>query len=325
VKGSLGIESPAILGHEVAGTVAVVGEGVSRIAAGDRVVATITPACGACSPCLRGRPTQCERVDQLRQRPRPKHTTPDGVQVASLGGIGAFAEAIVVREASLAKVPPDVPAEVACLLGCCVSTGVGAVVHGAQVRPDDTVAVIGCGGVGISVIQGARLAGARRIVAVDTTRDKLDLARHFGATDTVVSRSPSQTADDIRSLVDGGVTQAFEAVGRPETAHVAFECLAPTGTATVLGLMADGTRLSIPADQLVYGDRGIRGAYMGASRFLSDVDMLVDHYRDGRLDLDAMVTDVVAFADINEGLSKMAEPSTVRVVVDVTQAATSSG
>jgi alcohol dehydrogenase/S-(hydroxymethyl)glutathione dehydrogenase/alcohol dehydrogenase len=321
VKGALSIDTPAILGHEVVGTVAHVGQGVSRIGIGDRVVATVTPSCGVCTCCLQGRPTQCQHVDQLRHRPRPKHTTPNGAPVTSLGGIGAFAEAILVSEASLAPVPDDMPLEVACLLGCCVTTGVGAVVHGARVGPQDTVAVIGCGGVGIAAIQGARLVGARRVVADDTTQEKLELAKRFGATDTVLARSPSQTPDDIRALVPGGVTHAFEAVGRPETAQAAFRCLGPMGTATILGLMAEGTQLSIPADDLVYGDRAIKGAYMGANRFLSDVDIFVDHYRNNRLDLDSMVTGIIGFADINHGLTAMADPTTIRVVLDMTSEA----
>lgn len=321
VHGSLTIDTPAILGHEVAGVVERLGDGVSRFALGDRVVVTITPGCGRCDQCLRGRPTQCQRVDELRYRPQPKHTMLDGTPVRSLGGIGAFAEAVLVNEASLAKVDKAVPAAVACLLGCCVTTGVGAVVHGASVAPDDTVVVIGCGGVGISAIQGARLAGARRIVALDAVASKLEVARRFGATDVVlVGASQEVTVAELHRIVPGGVSHAFEAVGRTVTAELAFACLAPTGTATILGLMPEGSRLDISADELVYGDRGIRGAYMGANRFLSDVQMFTDHYLSGRLDLDGMVTEVVAFARINEGLKAMSGPDTVRVVVDMSRA-----
>jgi S-(hydroxymethyl)glutathione dehydrogenase/alcohol dehydrogenase len=317
VRGSLSIDLPVILGHEVCGVVEQVGTGVTRFAPGERVVATVTPACGMCDRCLSGRPTQCQRVDNVRSRPRPRHTTPTGAPVGSLGGVGAFATAILVTESSLAAVAEDVPPEVACLLGCCITTGVGAVVHGAKVGPTDTVAVIGCGGVGMSAIQGARLAGARRIVAIDAVPAKLDAAKRFGATDGIVASSLEETSAALHELVQGGVDHAFEAVGRTQTAELAFACLTTTGTATILGLMPEGSHLSIPADDLVYGDRAIRGAYMGANRFLSDVAMFVDHYRGGRLDLDPMVTRVVELTDINQGLDAMGDPDTVRIVVDM--------
>ena len=267
-----------------------------------------------------GRPSACAWTS-CAIRPRPKHTTLDGEPIGSLGGIGAFAEAVLVNETALGKVDKSVPPAVACLLGCCVTTGVGAVVHGAEVAPDQTVAVIGCGGVGVSAIQGARLAGARKIIAIDAVADKLDLARKFGATDVVLADpDKAVTVQELHQIVPGGVDHAFEAVGRTVTAELAFECLAPTGVATILGLMPEGSQLSISADALVYGDRGIRGAYMGANRFLSDVEMFTDHYNSGRLDLDAMVTKVLTFAQINEGLDAMADPDTVRVVLDMSRA-----
>ena len=316
LKGSLDISLPAVLGHEVAGIVERVGSGVTRIKTGDRVVATVTPSCGTCRNCISGRPTQCERVDSMRERRRSRLLSPDGSSVESLGGIGAFAEAFLVKEASVAVVGSDLPAHVACLLGCCVSTGVGAVIHGAKVGPEDTVAVIGCGGVGIAAIQGARLAGARRIIAIDAMPAKLELARNFGATDTVVSSPhPTETLTQVRSLLPQGVSHAIEAVGRSQTAELAFSLLSPGGTATILGLMPTGSELRIPADALVYGDRHLQGAYMGANRFLSDVDMFTDHYLNNRLDLDAMVTKQLPFEQINEGFEAMAEASTIRVVL----------
>lgn len=318
VDGSLAIATPAVLGHEVVGTVERVGAAVTRVAPGDRVVPTVTPACGGCAACLRGHPTQCGRVEQMRARPRPKLLTPDGDEVAVLGGIGAFAEAFVVAEGSLAVVSADVPPAPACLLGCCVTTGVGAVVHGARITPEDTVAVIGCGGVGIAAIQGARIAGARRIVAVDALAAKLDLARGFGATDAVhADPDPAITAQRVHELLPDGVSHAIEAVGRRQTAELAFALLAPAGTATILGLMPAGERLAVSADALVYGDRVLRGAYMGANRFLSDVEMFTDHYVAGRLDLDAMVTAQLPFDRINEGFAAMADPTTIRIVLDV--------
>lgn len=320
LRGSLEIATPAVLGHEIAGVVERVGDGVRRLRVGEQVVATVTPACGGCPRCVSGRQTLCERVGELRERDRPRLVDGGGDEVAALGAIGAFAEAVVVPEAALARVDDDVDAAIACLLGCCVSTGVGAVIHGSPVTPADTVAVIGCGGVGMAVVQGARISGARRIVAVDLHADKLALAEKLGATDVVQA-----TSDDVRTsvleLVPGGVTHAFEAVGRAETAELAFSLLAPGGVATVLGLMPAGTRIAVEAAALVEGDRGVRGAYMGANRFLADIPSLIDHLRAGRLDLDTMVTAVVGLDGIDEAFEAMRSPSSIRTVVDFREGA----
>jgi alcohol dehydrogenase/S-(hydroxymethyl)glutathione dehydrogenase/alcohol dehydrogenase len=256
----------------------------------------------------------------MRTRHRPKLLTPDGETVEALGGIGAFAEAFLVKEASVAAVGSSIPPHAACLLGCCISTGVGAAIHGANIGSEDTVAVIGCGGVGISAIQGAKLAGARRVVAIDSAPAKLDLARIFGATDTVLAEpDAATTATALKALIPGGVDHSIEAVGRSSTAELAFAILRPTGTATILGLMPAGEKLQIPADALVYGDRRIQGAYMGANRFLSDVGMFTDHYVAGRLLLEEMVTKRLPFDSINEGFQAMSEPSTIRVVLELLQ------
>lgn len=316
VNGALSITTPAVLGHEVAGVVQTVGAAVTNVAPGDRVVATITPSCGLCPACLRGRPTQCARVEQTRRRERPKLLTSQGDEVAVLGDLGGFAEAFLASERSLARIPPGLAPAVACLLGCCVSTGVGAALHGAKITAEDTVAVIGCGGVGIAAIQGARLAGARRIVAVDAAAAKLPIARRFGASDAVLADAdPATTLGRLRELLPGGCSHSIEAVGRAATAELAFDVLAPGGTATILGLMPEGESLSISADALVYGDRVLRGAYMGASRFLSDVEVYTDHYLAGRLDLDAMITAELPFARINDGFARMPDPGTIRIVL----------
>jgi S-(hydroxymethyl)glutathione dehydrogenase/alcohol dehydrogenase len=313
LTGSLGLSLPAVLGHEVAGVVEQCGRGVDRVAIGDRVVVTITPSCGQCPECVSGSPTRCSRVEQLRARTEPLLVDGAGEPVTSLGAIGAFAEAFVVPESALAVVDEDLPPAVAALLGCCVSTGVGAVVHGAGVGPSDTVAVVGCGGVGMAAIQGARLAGARKVIAIDIHEEKLALASRLGATHFV--QSTGDVRETVLALSPGGVTHAFEAVGRPATAELAFSLLAPGGVATILGLMPAGSRIDIDASSLVEGDRRIQGAYMGGNRFLADATSLTDHYRSGRLDLDSMITGVVALEGINEGFAAMASPSSIRTVV----------
>lgn len=321
VGGSLRIPVPAVLGHEVSGVVERVGSAVRRVAPGDRVVATISPACGQCTFCLRGRPTQCANLGSSRDRRRPKLMSNLGDPVGTLAGIGAFAGAFLVEESALATVPDDIPMDVACLLGCCVSAGAGSVLHGTSISPADTVVVIGCGGVGAAAVQAARLKGARRIVAVDLQQEKLDLARRFGATDVVrASTDPHLTERALRSLEPNGFAHAIEAVGRPHTAELAFRVLGACGTATILGLMPDGEQLVIPAADLVYGDRRLQGAYLGANRFLTDVDLYCSQYRLGRLDLQAMVTDVIPFDRINEAFVAMDDPGCVRVVLDVSGA-----
>ena len=314
LNGSLGIQTPAVLGHEVAGIVERCGPGVSRVGAGDWVVVTITPSCGQCAQCVSGHPTQCTRVSAMRERAVPLLVDEDGEPVTSLGAIGGFAEALVVPESALAIVDAGMPATVACLLGCCISTGVGAVIHGANVGPTDTVAVIGCGGVGMAAIQGARLSGARRIIAIDVHEDKLALARELGATDGVLS-SGDATRDAVLAIVPDGVTRAFEAVGRPATAELAFSLLAPGGVATILGLMPPGSTIRIDASDLIEGDRRLQGAYMGANRFLADVTALTDHYRSGRLDLESMITGTVTLEDIDAGFSAMTGPAAIRTVI----------
>lgn len=315
VDGALDIDLPAILGHEVVGVVERVGPDVSALSVGDRVVATVTPACGLCDRCLAGRPTQCSRSDQVRARSRPRVTDADDRPISLLGELGAFAEVFLSPVSALAKVPNTIPSASACLLGCCISTGAGAVLRGGRVDPTHTVAVVGCGGVGVAAIQAARLAGARQVVAVDTSAPKLSRAAEFGATDTVVA-SPeiSATLEALAAVAPRGIDRSFEAVGHPATAELAFRMLAPTGVATVLGLMPAGQRVSIPADDLIYGDRVLQGAYMGANRFLSDTSHFVAHYEAGRLDLDAMVTATYPFAEINEAIEAMNDPAAVRIV-----------
>lgn len=316
--GTQPIPLPAVLGHEVTGVVESVGSGVHRVGPGDHVVATITPNCGACGQCVAGFPTRCERVAQMRLRDKPLLVDELGGAVTSLGAIGGFAEAIVVLEAALAVVEDSLDPRVACLLGCCISTGVGAVLHGAPVGPSDTVAVIGCGGVGIAAIQAARMSGARRVVALDVHEDKLELARRFGATDVVLSAG-DHARDAVLALMPGGVTRVFEAVGRPETAELAFSLLRSGGVATILGLMPPGSRIAVDAAALIEGDRRLQGAYMGMNRFMADVGMLLDQHRAGRLDLGAMVTRVLPFADLNDGFRAMGSPDSIRTVITFQQ------
>lgn len=314
VNGTLPISLPAVLGHEVVGVIEAVGNPNASHRIGQRVVVTITPSCGSCAQCVAGESTQCERTSELRRRERPKLLDPEGHPVTSLGSIGAFAEAFIVSEAAAVPIDDSIPDLEACLLGCCVATGFGAVVHGARVSPLDSVAVIGCGGVGIAAIQAARISGARQIIAIDRFPEKLDRARSFGATDVVVS--DESLLENVRRLSHGGVNHSFEAVGSPVTASLAFEMLAPGGVATILGLEPPGSRITIDSELLIEGDRRLQGAYMGDNQLVRDVVSLAAHTRSGALRLDTMVTSRWSFAEINEGFEAMKSPDAIRSVIE---------
>jgi S-(hydroxymethyl)glutathione dehydrogenase / alcohol dehydrogenase len=307
---------PEVLGHEAAGVVEAVGANVTTVSVGDRVVTSMTMFCGSCSYCIRGRLTLCSQRDRLRARAEPALLNSAGVPVGAMAGIGAFCELMVIHRNGVVAVPDSIPLHVAALFGCAVLTGVGAVTRGAQVPVGATVAVIGCGGIGLAAIQGAQLAGASRIIAVDTSTEKLDAARRFGATDVVTVSTT--TREDFLKLVPAGVDFSFEAVGRQETAELAFAVLAPGGTCTVLGMVPDETPIRIPASALYFEEKRLMGAFIGSSR-PSDVAQLSDLYGQGRLMLDEMITHRISFAEINEGFALLQSGQALRVVMDMPQ------
>lgn len=314
LSGTLPIDLPAVLGHELVGEIVAVGESRAQHRIGQRVVATITPSCGLCRKCVAGYSTLCERTAEMRQRPRPKLVDASGDAVHLLGSIGGFADQFIIPEAAAVPVSDAIPPHEACLLGCCVATGFGAVIHGAGVTPLDTVAVIGCGGVGIAAIQAAKISGARVIVAIDVHTEKLERARSFGATDTVISGE--DLVAQVHAVSPGGVDHSFEAVGSPVTAAQAFDILGPGGTATILGLEKPGSRISFDAGMLIEGDRRIRGAYMGANQLPRDIEAFTAHQSSGALRLDRMVTSRWDFEQINEGFEAMRSPDAIRAVIE---------
>lgn len=313
VDGTLPIALPAVLGHEISGEIVAVGAGVSADRIGDRVVVTITPSCGQCTMCVRGLATQCERSGRGHYRDRPKLTDGEGRPLHLLGAIGGFAERIVVNEAAAVPVDLEIPAVEACLLGCCVATGFGAVAHGAKVSPLDSVAVIGCGGVGIAAIQAAKIAGARTIVAIDVHEQKLERARTFGATHGLIS--DELLTENLQRICPGGIDRSFEAVGSPHTAALAFEILSPSGLATILGLEPPGSTIQIDAGLLIEGDRRLQGAYMGANQLPRDIQAFSAHRATGDLQLHRMVTSRWHFEDINKGFAAMLAPDAIRSVI----------
>ncbi|GAA1209789.1 Zn-dependent alcohol dehydrogenase [Prauserella alba] len=315
MTGTVPTDLPVVVGHEVAGVVEAVGRSVTGLRPGDRVVGALTPSCGRCTNCEAGRSTQCQRVAEIRRRPRPAFQHPDGRPIERLGDVGAFSQHTLMRENALVKLPDDVPLHVGCLLSCCIITGVGAVFRGARVRPGSTVAVIGCGGVGSATIQGARLAGASAIVAVDLDEERLEAARGYGATH-VVNGSDDVVAEIHRQLGEG-VDYAFEAVGSARTAATALAALRPSGTACLVGIAPGGTELSLPASDFFFEEKRLIGSYLGSGQARQDVAQLARLYQQGRLLLDEMVTKVIGFGEINEGFEAMRSGDVTRIVLDL--------
>ncbi len=311
---------PEVLGHEAAGIVESVGDRVTAVGVGDHVVTSLTMFCGRCRYCVSGRMSLCADRARLRARPEPSLLSPTGEPIGVMGGIGAFAELVVVHQNAVVAIPRDQSLAVASLFGCAVLTGVGAVTRAARVPVGASVAIVGCGGIGLAAVQGARLAGAARIVAVDRDPAKLAAASRFGATDTVLS--DARTLDAVQALVPGGVEFSFEAVGRAETAELAFAMLAPGGVCTVLGMVPDSTPIRVPASSLYFHERRLQGAFIGSSRFVTDIPELSLLHQQGRLDLEAMISHRFDLDDINEAFRVLADGEALRVVLDLPGATT---
>lgn len=316
MSGTVGADLPVVVGHEVSGIVESVGEAVTSLRPGDRVVGALTPSCGLCRNCQVGHPTQCRRVSEIRRRPRPAFQFPTGRAIERLGDIGAFSRHTLLRENALVRVPDEMGLHVGCLLSCCMITGVGAVFRGARVRPGSTVAVIGCGGIGSAIIQGARLAGASAIVAIDLDEARFAAARAYGATHVV--SATGDVAADIRDLLGDGVDYAFEAVGSARTAATALSAVRETGTACLVGIAPDNTELVLPASDFFFGEKRLIGSYMGSGQAREDIAQLARLYMQGRLLLDEMVSDVVPFQAVDKGFEAMSSGDVTRIVADLT-------
>jgi S-(hydroxymethyl)glutathione dehydrogenase / alcohol dehydrogenase len=280
--------SPFVLGHEPAGVVEAVGEGIRHLRPGDHVVACLSVYCGHCTQCLTGNSYRCFTDEFLRAEDAPPRLSDDDGLVHQFVGLGGFAEHMLVSQHHLVKIDEELPLERACLLGCGVLTGVGAAMRTAQVTPGSSVAVIGCGGVGLSVIQGSRLAYADRIVAVDIEDEKLELARKNGATD-VVNAARDEPVAAVQSLTGGGADFAFEAIGRAPTIQQAITMTGFGGAFTSVGILDLGAQLTIGGLDLLAGKR-IQQSLMGSNRFAADIPALVKHALAGRVDLDVMVS-----------------------------------
>lgn len=309
---------PMVLGHEAAGIVRETGPGVDDLAPGDHVVVVFVPSCGSCVYCAEGRPALCERAAKanaegtLLSGERRLHR--DGRPINHMVGCSVFAEYAVVSRRSLVPVDPQLPLDRAALFGCAVITGVGAVLNTAGVRPGQTVAVVGLGGVGLNALLGARLCGARRIVAVDPVPEKLALARQLGATFTVDPRE-SGAIERVREYTEGGVDAAIEAAGNVPALEFAFEITRRGGTTVSAGLANPAHRLAIAPVRLVGEGRTLRGSYMGDCVPLRDIPRFVELFRDGRLPVDAVLSDELPLDAVNEAMERLAAGSAVRQIL----------
>jgi S-(hydroxymethyl)glutathione dehydrogenase/alcohol dehydrogenase len=313
MEGKSAIPFPLVPGHEACGAVEAVGADVRRVKVGDRVLASVSPACGSCWWCLNGMSNHCELGPQVVRTPR--YQLPDGRPVVALCGCGTFAEAMVVDEASVVAVQTDLPDEQLALLGCGVTTGLGAALITAGVVPGSSVAVIGCGGVGQSVIQGARLAGAVTIIAIDPAPARRDASLGLGATH-VVDPGDGDPVAQVRALTSGrGVDYSFEVVGRPELMVQAFDMARPEGAVTFVGMPPAGTQFTLPAVQAVFSGKRLAGSKVGGAQILRDLPRFITLAEAGKLQLDALVSKRIPLRDINEGIDLLHHTEGLRTII----------
>jgi S-(hydroxymethyl)mycothiol dehydrogenase len=311
-EGGINDEYPFLLGHEAAGTVESVGEGVTNVEPGDFVILNWRAVCGQCRACKRGRPQLCFDTHNAAQ----KMTLTDGTELTPALGIGAFADKTLVHEGQCTKVDSAADPAVAGLLGCGVMAGIGAAINTGAVSRDDTVAVIGCGGVGDAAIAGASLVGAKKIIAVDTDDKKLGWAREFGATDTINARGVDDVVEAIRELTDGfGVDVVIDAVGRPETWRQAFYARDLAGTVVLVGVPTPDMRLEMPLIDFFSRGGALKSSWYGDCLPERDFPTLISLHLQGRLPLDKFVSERIGLDDIEDAFQKMHAGEVLRSVV----------
>jgi S-(hydroxymethyl)glutathione dehydrogenase/alcohol dehydrogenase len=313
VDGLYPMPAPAILGHEAAGIVEAVGEHVTYVKPGDHVIACLSVFCGMCEQCMTGHPNRCQSMNQRLPGQPPKLRQGETV-VHQFANISSYAEQMLLNENAVVKIREDFPLDRAALIGCGVLTGVGAALNTAKVAPGSTVAVFGAGGVGLSAIQGARIAGARKIIAVDMVESKLATAKEFGATH-VVDASSRDAVQAVKDLTGGGVDYSFEAIGLKKTAEQSFECLGPGGVATIIGMIPFGTKIELDGWSFLQGEKRIQGSMMGSNRFRVDMPRYIEFYEQGRLKLDEMISVKGRLEDVNEAFRAMKAGEVARTVL----------
>jgi len=314
VDGAFPHPMPTVPGHEAAGIVEAVGSDVVHLKPGDHVITFFTVFCGTCEFCVSGRPSLC--VDRSTQRPKgaaPQLALFDGTPVAHFLNLSAYAELMLVHENACVAIDREMPLDRAALLGCAVITGAGAIFNDSKVRPGESVAVIGAGGIGLAAVNAAKIAGAGQIIVIDPVPEKRALAERMGATHSFDSSAPD-VHKQVLKLSDGGVHYAIEAVGRPATAELAWTILRRGGTATILGMIAPGQEVKIPGPTFLTGKK-LQGSLLGSTQFPIDMPRLVRMYLDGKLDLDTMVAERIALPQVNEALAKLRQGDTARSVI----------
>ena len=304
---------PIVLGHESAGIVEVVGSEVHYVRPGDHVITCLSVFCGHCNYCTTGRPYLCDRESTRRGRDEAPRLSQGGAVVHQFADLSSYAEQLLVHEHAVVKVRPDMPLDKAALIGCGVTTGMGAVINTAKVPPGSVVAVIGCGGVGLSAVQGAAIAGAGRIIAIDTIAAKLELAQVCGATD-LVNAAQGDPVAQVKEMTGGGVEYAFEAIGLKQTAEQAFYMLAKGGTATIIGMIPVGTKIELNGPDFLR-EKKIQGSSMGSNRFRVDMPRYVDMYLSGKLKLDEMISREIVLEQINDAFEALLAGEVARQVI----------
>jgi len=318
-RGDWPARTPLVLGHEGAGVVREVGEGVTRVRAGDHVVLCWAPPCGVCPPCVEGRPVLCDRLGRTTYRNQlPAGGTrlrARGQALAHYNGTACFADYAVVAEEGVIPVAPDVPFEALATLGCAVVTGVGAVLNAARAEAGAGVAVIGAGGVGLNVVQGARLAGCEPVIALDTRSRPLEIAREFGATD-VVEAAGEDAAGRVRELTGGrGADYVFDTVGAPATLAQALQCARKGGTVVVTGLSRADALASFPLFPFVMQEKRLVGSLYGSGQPSRDVPRLIALYQEGKLKLTELVTRTYRLDAVNDALAALASAEGARGII----------
>lgn len=306
---------PTVPGHEAAGVVLAVGSDVARLKPGDHVISFFTAFCGSCEFCVSGRPSLC--IDASVRRPdgaEPRLKLTDGTPIAHYLNLSAFAERMLIHENACVAIDKAMPLDRAALLGCAVMTGAGAIFHDSDVRPGDSVAVVGAGGIGLSAVNAAKIAGAQTIIAIDPVPEKRQIALKMGATHALDANA-DDLVKQVLKLTDGGVNYAIEAVGRGNTAELAWTVLRRGGTATILGMIAPGVTVNLPGPTFLQAKK-IQGSLAGSTRFPIDMPRLVRLYLDGKLDLDTMVAERIRLEDVNAAFDKLRQGDSVRSVIE---------
>jgi S-(hydroxymethyl)glutathione dehydrogenase/alcohol dehydrogenase len=313
MRGYVPVPPGMVLGHEGAGRVVEVGGEVSRVKKGDRVIASFVPACGACWHCLREQTELCEREQEISMQMRGMR--PEGSPYFCMTGLGTFSDVMTVDESSVVKVDTDLPDAQLALIGCGVTTGVGAALNTARVRPGSTVAVLGCGGVGQAVIQGSRIAGAGRIIAIDPQPLKRKMATQLGATD-VVDSSAADPVEQVKALTGGrGVDYAFEVIGLPETIQTTYQLARRGGEVIIVGMARFDAQFTLPAFSIFYEQKTVKGCKYGSAQVRRDFPRFVELIETRRLDISSMVSKTIKLDGVNDAFRAMEAGEVIRSVI----------